>query len=234
MAKTKRKVTATTTRGKAILRSSSVPDDLDHVRSIVLAVQAPSAGLTGSSSSVPHSVPPPLACAVGPILPPIPEVSPVPLPLEDVTVDDCSEVEDDDLVEALLEEEQLDYSFSDDDGEDLSTSPSLLPPTAGLTPPSALKGRSPSSTAVARGCAPPTIGAPSSSLASTPGTKVWKDLFSASKPTVPCTKLQNFSLNHLTNSCVISPEDFQPQFEVWNLCAVGYVSGKHPGYKLEV
>ena len=232
MAKTKRKVTAATTRGKAILRSSSVPDDLDHVRSIVLAVQAPSAGLSGSSSSVLHSVHPPLACAVGPaFLPPIPEDPPVPNPLQTASVDDGSEAEDDGLVEALSEEEQLDFSFSDDDGEDLSTSPSLLPPTAGLTPPSASEGRSPPSSVVAGGCVPPTIGVAGSSLASTPGSKTWSDLFPASKPPVPCTKLQNFSLNHLTKSCVISPEDFQPQFDIWNLCAVGYVSGKHPGFK---
>ena len=102
MAKTKRKVTAANTRGKATLRSSSVPDDLDHVRSIVLAVQAPSAGLSGSSSSVLHSVHPPLACAVGPaFLPPIPEDPPVPNPLQTDTVDDGPEDENDGLVEAL-------------------------------------------------------------------------------------------------------------------------------------
>ncbi|KAJ7012392.1 hypothetical protein NC653_002444 [Populus alba x Populus x berolinensis] len=39
-------------------------------------------------------------------------------------------------------------------------------------------------------------------------------LFSTSKQSSPCTKLQNFSLNHLTKTCAISPEDFQPQFEV--------------------
>lgn len=173
MAKNKRKVTATTTRGKAILRAS-VLDFHDHDRSIVLAVQAPSAVLSGSSSSVL----PPLACVVGPaLLPPIPEVTPVPNPLEAVTVDDCSEDADDDLVEALLDEEQLDYSFSDDDGEDLSTSPSLLPPTPGPTLPSVLAGRPPSSPEVVGGCAPPTIGVAGSSLASTPGNKVWKDFF---------------------------------------------------------
>jgi hypothetical protein len=56
----------------------------------------------------------------------------------------------------------------------------------------------------------------------------WCDLFSSDRPPSLCTKLRNFPLNHLTKSCAISPEDFQPQFEVWNLCAVGYVSGKKP------
>ncbi|KAL9347251.1 hypothetical protein Peur_058617 [Populus x canadensis] len=200
MAKTKRKVTAANTRGKATLRSSSVPDDLDHVRSIVLAVQAPSAGPSGSSSTVLHSVHPPLACAVGPaFLPPIPEDPPVPKPLQTATVDDGSEDENDGLVEALSAEEQLDFSFSDDDGEDLSASPSLLPPAAGLTPSYASEGRSPPSSVVAGGYVPPTIGVAGSSLASSPGSKIWSDLFSASKQPVPCTKLQHFSLNHLTN-----------------------------------
>ena len=29
----------------------------------------------------------------------------------------------------------------------------------------------------------------------------------------------------------MSLEDFQPQFDVWNLCAVGYISGRNPGFK---
>ncbi|KAJ6976310.1 hypothetical protein NC653_031983 [Populus alba x Populus x berolinensis] len=102
MAKNKRKVTTTTTRGKAILRSSVV-DDHDQDRSTVLALQAPA--------------PPPPACALClAILPPIVEVAPVPNTLETVTVEDCSA--DEGLDEALLEEEQLDFSFTNDDGED--------------------------------------------------------------------------------------------------------------------
>ncbi|KAJ6880942.1 hypothetical protein NC652_034075 [Populus alba x Populus x berolinensis] len=64
-----------------------------------------------------------------------------------------------------------------------------------------------------------------------PGGKVWTDLFSTNKQSAPCTKLQNFSLNHLTKTCDISSEDILPQFEIWNLCAVGYVSGKRPDYR---
>lgn len=59
----------------------------------------------------------------------------------------------------------------------------------------------------------------------------WCDLFSSGRPPSLCTKLCNFPLNHLTKSCAISPEDFQSQFKVWNLCVVGYVSGKNPGYR---
>jgi hypothetical protein len=66
-----------------------------------------------------------------------------------------------------------------------------------------LEGHPPTTTAVA-----------GTSLSSTPGSSVWRDLFSASRSTASCTKLQNFSLNHLTKTCAISPEDFHPQFEV--------------------
>ena len=84
---------------------------------------------------------------------------------------------------------------------------------------------------VVGGCASPTNIIAGTSLASTRGSRVWKDLFSVSKPTATCTKLQNFSLNHLTKSCAISLEDFQPRFEFWNLCSIGYVSSKSPGYR---
>ncbi|KAL9347261.1 hypothetical protein Peur_058627 [Populus x canadensis] len=90
MAKNKRKVTVTTTRGKAILHSS-IPVDHDHDQSTVLALQAPSA---------------------------------------------------------------LDFSFTDDDGEDLLTSTPLLSPPAGLVPPATSEGRPPSAVDVG-GCASP-------------------------------------------------------------------------------
>ena len=66
---------------------------------------------------------------------------------------------------------------------------------------------------------------------SAPHSSKWRDLFFSNRSTVSCTKLQNFSLNHLSRTCVISPEDIQPQFEVWKFCAVGYVSGKSPGFR---
>jgi hypothetical protein len=190
MAKHKRKAIAAATRGKAT-QHNPIPDNPDHDRSIVLAVKAL------SSSSFP-----PLASAVcSSVLKPIPEAAPGPASLDDVTVDDCSE--DDALAGDLLDEEQLDFSFTDDDYEDLLPSPPLFPPPPRLVP-TPLSGSCPPSTTVVAGSSPPS------------GGKVWTDLFSTNKPSTPCIKLQNFSLNHLTKTCAISPEDFQPQFEVWN------------------
>ena len=74
MAKNKRKVTATTMRGKAIM-CSYVPDDHDHDRSACSLCLA--------------------------IILPIPEVAPIPNPLETVIVEDCSV--DEGLDKALLE-----------------------------------------------------------------------------------------------------------------------------------
>ena len=64
---------------------------------------------------------------------------------------------------------------------------------------------------------------------SAPGSNTWRDLFS-NKSAVSYTRLQNFSLNHLSKTCIISSEDIQPAFDIWKFCAVGYVSGKRPGY----
>ena len=158
MAKHKRKAIATATRGKATLHAST-PD-----RSIVLAVKAL------SSSSFP-----PLASAVSSsVLEPIPEAAPGPTSIDGVFVDDGSE--DDVLAGDLLDEERLDFSFTDDDCEDLLPSPPLFPPLAGPVPGPPSSGCPPSTTVVA-GSSPPS------------GGKVWTYLFSTSKSSTPCTKL---------------------------------------------
>lgn len=152
MAKSKRKAIAAATRGKATLHGPA-PDTPDHDRSIVLAVKAL------SSSSFP-----PLASAVcSSVLEPILEAAPGPASLNDITVDDCSE--DAALAGDLLDEEQLDFSFTDDDCEDLLPSPPLFPPPAGLVP-TPLSGGSPPPTTAVAGSSPPS------------GGKVWTDLFS--------------------------------------------------------
>ncbi|KAG6735728.1 hypothetical protein POTOM_061612 [Populus tomentosa] len=103
-------------------------------------------------SSSPNLVPPPLVCDEGlAALTPIPEVGPCHMeailnPLEAVTVEDC--LNDHPLVAALLEEEQLDFSFSDDDGEDMLHS-SPMPSPSGCVPPCSSGGPPHSSTKVA-------------------------------------------------------------------------------------
>jgi hypothetical protein len=64
------------------------------------------------------------------VLPTIPEISSGSKLVDTVTVEDCSE--DEALVDALLEEEQLDFSFFDDDCYD--GSPLSSPPAAPALP----------------------------------------------------------------------------------------------------
>jgi len=66
---------------------------------------------------------------------------------------------------------------------------------------------------------------------SAPSSSKRRDFFFSNKSTISYTKLQNFSLNHLSKTCAISPEDIQPKLEIWNFCVVGYVSRKSPGYR---
>nr|TKR97158.1 hypothetical protein D5086_0000216380 [Populus alba] len=108
MAKTRWKIVATVSRGKDTLHVH-VPDDPNHDGSII-------------SPFCPD------------VLPTIPEISSGSKLLDTVTVEDCSE--DEALVKVLLEEEQLDFSFSDDDCCDVSpkSPPLLSPPTTPIPP----------------------------------------------------------------------------------------------------
>ncbi|KAJ6914058.1 hypothetical protein NC651_016343 [Populus alba x Populus x berolinensis] len=203
--------------------------------SYVLALYALEPILRNSASSpVLSPVAPSLVCEKGlAATTPISEkalchLEAIPNPLEAVTVEDCPD--DDPLVAALLDEEHLDFSLSEDDGADMS---SPVPPSSSV-PPCSTEGPPPSSSKVPAGAHPSTITAAGATLASTPGSGALKALFSTSTPCAPSTRLQNFSLNHLSRSCALSPEDFQPQFDVWNLCAIGYVAGKTQVSKLSM
>jgi len=222
MARNKRKVVATIARGKDILHDLvSVSDGHGHDGSVVLALKVapaaqPSVVLRESPSDLPH-MPSSKASEERPYaLSLVPEFASGSKPLDKVLVEDYSDDEE------LLEEEQLDFNFLDKDCDGSPKSPTLIPPYADIvSPPSPSDGRAPITSVVAGNL-----------ISSTPSSSKWRDLFSSNKSIVSCTKLQNFSLNHLTKTCAISLEDFQPKFDVWNLCVVGYVSGKSPGYRV--
>jgi hypothetical protein len=114
MAKTRQKVAATVTRGKDILHAP-VPNDPDHDGSVVLALQATKSDVISSTSSsvLPHMSPSKVSVVCPGVLPPIPELGSGSKLLDDVTVEECSE--DEALVATLMEEEKLDFSFSNDD-----------------------------------------------------------------------------------------------------------------------
>ena len=139
----------------------------------------------------------------------------------------------------ILDEDQLDFNFSDEEGADSPQAPAVLPaknlsspplvlPAEQLPTPSLSKSVMPSSPS--SGSGEPAPSSVAGKPLSAPSSSKWRDLFFSNRSTVSCTKLHNFALNHLSKTCAISPE-LQPKFEVWNFCAVGYVSGKSPGYR---
>nr|TKS17470.1 hypothetical protein D5086_0000012940 [Populus alba] len=96
--------------------------------------------------------------------------------LDVVLVEDCSDDE-------ILDEDQLDFNFTDEECEDSPQAPAMLPAPHLSSPPPLLPAEQP--------------------------------------PLLP---------KKVMSSAPIS-EDIQPRFEIWNLCVVGYVSGKNPGFK---
>jgi hypothetical protein len=105
--------------------------------------------------------------------------------------------------------------------------PSPLPPAEKIPSPPPEKSMTPSS--LLPGCCESSPSTVAGKPFSAPGSNKWRDLFS-NRSTVSYTRLQNFSLNHLSKTCAISSEDIQPAFDVLKYCVVGYVSGKRPGY----
>ncbi|KAJ6323972.1 hypothetical protein OIU76_011301 [Salix suchowensis] len=59
----------------------------------------------------------------------------------------------------------------------------------------------------------------------------WRDMFSSNRNISSCPKLMHFSALHDTESCPLLTEDLDHSCDDWKLCAIGYVSGKFPGYR---
>nr|TKS08446.1 hypothetical protein D5086_0000103270 [Populus alba] len=226
MAKNKRKAKAFATRGKR----TQLPSGLDDHNSYVLALRAPDSSLLASSSTS-SSLHPPSVHTEGPAsLSPIPEdVScnlEIPLPdLEVVTVEDCSD--DEPLADALLADEQLDLDFSDDDGGDM---PSHVPSPSVSVPPSSSAACLPLSPKASQGYPSSSITVADATPISYSGTP--SGLASPSSP-----RSRSFSPPRVTQGCLppaipyATPSPVTSPFDVWNLCAVGYISGKNPGFK---
>ena len=156
--------------------------------------------------------------------------------LDVVLMEDCNVGSDDEI----LDEDQLDFNFSDEEGDDSPQAPAVLPAKNLSSPPLVIPTKQLPTSSLPKSVMPSSPSSGSRELApssvagkplSTPSSSKWRDLFFSNRSTVSCTKLHNFALNHLSKTCAISPKDIQLKFEVWNFCAVGYVSCKSPGYR---
>jgi hypothetical protein len=133
-------------------------------------------------------------------------------PLDEFIIENCFDDED-------LEEEQLDFTFSEEEYERSSpSSPAPVSPEIPASPKGASfnpsnnvqVGKSPSY--------PPVSGR-------------WRDLFSFNRSISPCPKLMHFSAFNDIQSCPFLTEDLDHSCDEWKLCAIGYVFGKFPGYR---
>ena len=59
----------------------------------------------------------------------------------------------------------------------------------------------------------------------------WRDLFASNRSTITGPKLPFLPSSCDDLPCDLSPDDFDITYDIWQLCIVGYVAGKSPGFK---
>jgi len=66
---------------------------------------------------------------------------------------------------------------------------------------------------------------------STAPVEKWRDLFATNRNTITGPKLPHFSSSYNDLPCDLSSDDLDNNYDVWQLCIMGYVAGKSPGFK---
>ena len=151
-----------------------------------------------------------------------------------VRVEDCSDI---DAFEE--DEDEVDYSVSEYASEGSSKffcSPSPLPALGKLDLPSGGEPVAPppplgDSGKSASTAAPPVQHASSSGNSPATAPSTWRDLFAPNPNPGVCPKLFHFSEISTIKTCTLLNDDLTSHSDIWNLCIVGYVAGKSPGYK---
>lgn len=59
----------------------------------------------------------------------------------------------------------------------------------------------------------------------------WRDLFATNRSTITGPKLPRFSASCNDLPCDLVSDDLDNNYNVWELCIVGYIAGKSPGFK---
>jgi hypothetical protein len=231
MAKSKRKPTAAVKRPQVPLQAP-VPSHSNQGVSLVLGLKSTLGTLDGAISHVPRTD-----------LPPSPVVIPFngagsssarkadgsPVDISNAPLDGFHDVDRSEDEE--LGEEHLVFSCSEDD-LDTSSPPSSPAPVA-PDPPASLPFVVPAPPASPKGATftPPSPVQAGNPSVPSPVNGKWRDLFSSNRTVSSCTRLMHFSALHDIQSCPFLPEDLDHSCDDWKLCAIGYVSGKFPGYR---
>jgi hypothetical protein len=215
MAKNKRKL-AVVVRPQGLLHVH-VPSHTNQGGLLVLGLKSALNTLSGSISHIPNTdlSPPPTVIptsGAGPSTVRKADRSPVAnrsTSLNEFLNEDYSDEEE-------LKEEQLNFTFSDEEYE--KSSPSSPTPATPASP----KGASLDPFKTGKACI---------SHSTPPASSRWRDLFSSNRSISTCQKLMHFSNFNVIQSCPLLAEDLDHSCDAWKLCVVGYVSGKFPGYR---
>jgi hypothetical protein len=78
---------------------------------------------------------------------------------------------------------------------------------------------------------PPTEASPSGISHPTAPVEKWRDLFATNRSTITGPKLPHFSSSCDDLPCDLFFDDLDNNYDVWQLCIVGYIVGKSPGFK---
>jgi hypothetical protein len=233
MAKSKRKPAAAVKRSQVPLQAP-VPSHTNQGGSLVLGLKAALGTLDGAFSHIPRAD-----------LPPTPAVIPSngassssarkadgsPVDNTNASLDEFLEV--DRFEDEELGEEHLDLSCSEEDYETspppTPSSPALEAPDLPASPPSVV----PPTPASPKGATfiPSSSGKAGNPSVPPPVNGKWRDLFSSNRNASSCPRLMHFSALYDIQSCPLLAEDLDHSCDDWKLCAIGYVSGKFPGYR---
>jgi hypothetical protein len=78
---------------------------------------------------------------------------------------------------------------------------------------------------------PPTEASPSDISHPTAPVEKWRDLFATNRSTITGPKLPHFSSSCDDLPCDLFSDDLDNNYDVWQLCIVGYIAGKSPSFK---
>ena len=144
-----------------------------------------------------------------------------------VLVEDCSDCD-------AFEEDEVDYSISEyasGGSSKFFRSPTPIPAIGSeelVAPPPQPLGDSRKS---ASNAAPPAQHTSSPGNSPVPAPSKWRDLFSSKLNLDGCPKLLYYYEISTIKTCTLLNDDLTSHSDYWNLCIVGFVAGKFPGYK---
>ncbi|KAJ6868613.1 hypothetical protein NC651_033633 [Populus alba x Populus x berolinensis] len=156
-----------------------------------------------------------------------------PSTVDHVLVEDCSDCD-------AFEEDEVDYynsEYASRGSSKFFRSPTPIPAIGKLDLPSGRELVAPPPQPLGDSGKSASNAAPPAQHTSSPGNSPvsahskWRDLFSSKQNSDVCSKLLHYSEISTIKTCTLLNDDLTSHSDYWNLCIVGFVAGKFPGYK---